>query len=126
MANYHRLTHQETTGNFLMLQISAIPACIGNYIWIFHSDDKRGVWILDPGDAGLVKQWLSKNDKELAGILITHHHWDHVDGIEDLLTPDLPVVGPAKETFKHTNIPLNEGDTIDICLLYTSPSPRDS
>ena len=101
-----------------MLQISAVPACIGNYIWIFHSDDKPGAWVLDPGDAELVQAWLETNNKTLAGIFITHHHWDHVDGIEALVAQhgsnDLIVAGPAKEPYALTNHFLSEGDRLDI------------
>ena len=101
-----------------MLQIAAIPACIGNYIWIFHSDDKPEVWVLDPGDAEPVQDWLETNNKTLAGILITHHHWDHVDGIETLVekygSERLTIAGPAKEAYPLTNHLLSEGDRLDI------------
>lgn len=102
-----------------MLKISAIPACIENYIWLFHSEDSNHAWVLDPGDANLVIAWLEKNHKELAGILITHHHWDHTDGIEEILSRysnngNIPVFGPGKSPLPHTNNPLSEGDQVDI------------
>jgi hydroxyacylglutathione hydrolase len=105
---------QETTGNTSMLQISAISACIQNYIWIFHTEIDRKVWIVDPGDSSAVNTWLKKNDKELAGVLLTHHHWDHVNGVEDIINQQTPVFGPALEPFKLTNQHLSEGDTVNI------------
>jgi hydroxyacylglutathione hydrolase len=101
-----------------MLKISSIPACIENYIWLFHSDDTDHVWVLDPGDAELVQSWLEENNKTLAGLLITHHHWDHTDGIEDLLSLNsgrqVAVFGPGKTPLPYTTDFLFEGDEVDI------------
>lgn len=99
-----------------MLKISAIPACIENYIWLFHSDDTNQVWVLDPGDAGLVKTWLKENRKQLAGILITHHHWDHTDGVKELLSasPKTPIYGAGNSPLPYTSNLLFEGDKVDI------------
>jgi len=97
-----------------MLQISAIPACIQNYIWIFHAENSRDAWVLDPGDSALVKAWLEENDKDLAGILVTHHHWDHTDGIEDLISANTPIFGPGNSPLPYTTNPLFEGDTVDL------------
>ena len=104
----------DTTGIHLMLQISAIPACIENYIWLFHDDATDQAWVLDPGDTALVKTWLAENNKQLAGILITHHHWDHTDGVEGLLSEKTRVYGPGKSPLPFTTNPLFEGDRADI------------
>src|SRR5690606_13088344 len=58
--------------------------------------------------------YLHANKLQLTGILVTHHHWDHVGGIADLLAqrPGLPVWGPARETIPCITVPLNENDRI--------------
>merc|ERR1711997_889783 len=55
--------------------------------------------IIDPADATTVHTYLSQNPEiKLKAILATHHHWDHVGGVLDIL-----------KVFK--NIPVYGGDT---------------
>jgi len=80
-----------------MLKIKAIPAFNDNYIWLL--DDGSEAWIVDPGDAEPVLAQLRALSRPLSGILITHHHPDHVGGVERLVSAyDVPVVGPAQAT----------------------------
>ena len=93
-----------------LLQVWPIPAFDDNYIWCIH--DGSFALVVDPGDATPVLRYLEQEKLTLSGILITHHHADHTGGILNLLRSfgaDIPVYGPA-----------------NTCLLYTSPSPRDS
>ena len=42
--------------------------------------------IIDPGDdADKIISYLEKNNLELDSVLITHHHFDHVGALKDLL-----------------------------------------
>jgi hydroxyacylglutathione hydrolase len=56
--------------------------------------------------------------------LVTHHHYDHIDGIEALLRefPATPVFGPANESIKWLTIKLAEGEQIDLPDLKCSLS----
>ncbi len=40
--------------------------------------------IIDPGDAQPVESFLSAHGMRLHKILCTHHHWDHVTGVQEL------------------------------------------
>jgi hydroxyacylglutathione hydrolase len=60
----------------------AISSFNDNYIWIIETD--QGCWVVDPGDAKPVISWLVANQQRIAGILLTHHHADHVGGVEAL------------------------------------------
>ena len=66
-----------------MLTIEPIPAFSDNYIWLLH-DDTNAV-VVDPGDAAPVLEALSERSLTLKGVLITHHHFDHVGGIAELV-----------------------------------------
>lgn len=82
-----------------MLSILPIPAFKDNYIWVILSNEIKKAIVVDPGEALPVKLWLEKNDYELAAILITHHHFDHTNGISALLSNyDVSVYGPENET----------------------------
>jgi hydroxyacylglutathione hydrolase len=95
------------------MNLSALPAFADNYIWMLH-DGTQAV-VVDPGDAAPVEQALDTQGLQLAGILVTHHHADHVGGI-DALRPRLrgPVWGPARERIPGPFVPLRDGDTLDV------------
>ena len=77
--------------------------------------------VVDPGCAKSVQDFLDARGYHLSGILITHHHMDHVGGIDALLgkaKKDLPVYGPASGRISQINRPVREGDTVDVhCLV---------
>lgn len=98
------------------LAITPIPAFSDNYIWCIH--DNRLAIAVDPGDAKPVQTFLQQRGLALAGILVTHHHWDHVTGIAPLTAqwPGIPVWGPANETIPGRTVALHGGDSITLPL----------
>ena len=99
------------------MNLLALPAFADNYIWMLH-DGVRAV-VVDPGDAAPVVEALGRLDLQLAGILVPHHHADHVGGV-DALRPRLrgPVYGPARERIPAPFMPLKEGDTVEVLGLH--------
>lgn len=96
-----------------------VPAFEDNYIWLIRGTSSDRVAIVDPGDATPVLEGLSRSGRRPAAILCTHHHRDHVGGIEDLRRhfPDLPVFGPANENIDSITDPVQDGDTVQISEL---------
>lgn len=80
--------------------IDALPCFRDNYIWLAH--DASHAWVVDPGDATPVLAALQARGLTLAGILVTHHHDDHIGGIPALQSAlggpraALPVLGPRE------------------------------
>ncbi len=96
-----------------MPEIIAIPAFSDNYIWAIVGPGSAAV--VDPGDAGPVLRFLEARGLRLSAILITHHHGDHVGGVEALRTQaDVPVFGPAGESIPALTHRLREGDRVDL------------
>ncbi len=93
-----------------MIQVEAIPALDTNYIWLLKPQaGSKAVYIFDPGVAEPVMERLERDDQVLAGIVITHHHWDHTDGLDELLRHwKVPVYGPSSNA--QVTHPLAEGD----------------
>lgn len=82
-----------------MIQVQALPAFSDNYIWLLQDPASRRCAVVDPGDASPVLAWLERHpDWRLEDILITHHHHDHVGGVEALkAATGARVSGPANE-----------------------------
>jgi hydroxyacylglutathione hydrolase len=98
-----------------MNKVATIPAFRDNYLWVIHNDTHAAV--IDPGDATPIIDFLTANNLQLAAILTTHHHADHVGGVEALLDfynlrDKIAVYGPAHERIPARSIALAEGDSI--------------
>ena len=76
-----------------LIDISPLRALRDNYIWsLTHQSN---CIVIDPGEAKPVIQWLQQTKNNLNAIIITHRHWDHTNGINEL-KPYLkgPIIGP--------------------------------
>jgi len=96
------------------INIFPIKAFKDNYIWIIQ--EKNNAVIVDPGEAksSLVK--LKEMDLELVAILITHKHFDHIGGVEELIKnfPKVKIFGPENNEFQFKYEIVKEGDLISI------------
>lgn len=104
-----------------MLTVKPIPAFSDNYIWAITDEDVQNYVIVDPGDAAPVLEFLQQQQANLAAILVTHHHGDHVGGISKLLQvyPGTPVYGPALENIPERTMALEDGDIVEIPEINT-------
>lgn len=95
------------------MQIHAVPAFQDNYLWVIAEGGRAAV--VDPGDAAAIEAFLAREGLELAAILATHHHGDHVGGLKTLAAHwKCPVFGPAGEPIVGLTRKLSEGDHIDV------------
>jgi hydroxyacylglutathione hydrolase len=96
-----------------MMEPIPLPAFADNYIWCWQQGEQA--LVVDPGEASAVIAALDARGLELAAILVTHHHHDHVGGV-DALRGRLrgPVYGPAREDIPRPFVPLSDGDAIDV------------
>ena len=95
------------------MNLIALPAFTDNYIWMLH--DGTNAIVVDPGEAAPVQAALDAHRLALAAILVTHHHGDHVGGV-DALRGRLqgPVYGPRREDIPTPYTPLDDGDRIEV------------
>ncbi len=75
------------------MKIEPIPCLSDNYAYLIGRDGSREALIVDPSESLPVMRALEERKLRLSGILCTHHHWDHIGGVEELCSayPGLPV-----------------------------------
>lgn len=100
----------------MMIKIDALPAFNDNYIWLLQDQQQQRCAVVDPGDAAPVLAWLEAHPGwQLSHILITHHHHDHVGGVEQLKAASgAQVFGPAHEKIPGRDVALDDGDLIAV------------
>jgi len=66
------------------LEIVTVPCLSDNYAYLAHDPATGETAVVDVPEAAPIRAALAERDWQLGTILITHHHADHVDGVEDL------------------------------------------
>lgn len=95
------------------MNLLPIPAFSDNYLWLLH-DGKQAI-VVDPGQAEPVLSVLAQHQLQLQGILVTHHHADHVGGVQALReATGAPAWGPAYEQLPEPITRVQGGDTVNL------------
>jgi len=90
-----------------------IPAFSDNYLWALHNGQQA--LVVDPGDAGPMLDFLHKNSLDLAAILVTHHHADHIGGVARLKRVfDCPVYAPDDSRIPVKDVIVGDNDAIKV------------
>ena len=102
-----------------MLEVSPVRAFSDNYLWLIRGpDNRRGAVVVDPGDAAPVEAALEQQGLALKAILVTHHHPDHVGGVQALAARHgAGVFGPARERLPCEFQPRDDGDVVSLADL---------
>lgn len=98
-----------------MLNVSPIPAFNDNYFWLLSQDSSPDAVVVDPGAAQPVLDYLNAHGLQLVAILLTHHHWDHTNGVEELRKIyQAKVYGPKSEHIDGLDVILTDGDSVEL------------
>ncbi len=66
------------------LQVLVVPCLADNYAYVIARQGSSEALVVDPAEAAPVQATLQRAGLELTAILCTHHHHDHVGGVEAL------------------------------------------
>lgn len=98
------------------LEVRPVRAFTDNYIWLIEPPHASTRLVaVDPGDAAPVKAELARRGADLAAILLTHHHPDHIGGVQGLLEQGpVPVIGPEDARIPHRTRTVGDGERCEL------------
>ena len=100
-----------------MLSLVTIPCLKDNYAFLVHDAASGATALIDVPEAAPILAELDARGWALSHVLLTHHHWDHVDGLPGLgLGPDVTVIGAAADAHRlpPLGVAVAEGDRFRI------------
>lgn len=64
--------------------IYTLPCLSDNYAYVVHNSASGTAAVVDVPEAGPLVDKISELNVPVTDIFLTHHHWDHIDGLPDL------------------------------------------
>ncbi len=105
----------------------ALSAFDDNYIWVIPNRDQGTFMCVDPGEFAPVELYARDNGLDLHSILLTHHHHDHIGGVDELLNlfPNALVFGPDDRRITSLTNPLYSNDLVAVneCVFQVLDTP---
>ena len=101
----------------MSFELLTVPCLSDNYAFLAHDDNNKMTLLIDAPEADPILAKLQEKQWSLTHVLLTHHHWDHVDGLPHLLEFYSPqIIGSAAdmERLPPLHLPVTENDKIQI------------
>ena len=99
----------------MTITASPVPILRDNYAWLLRESSTGATAIVDPADAQPIIEAIEKAGGRLDLILLTHHHADHIAGVDEVRARfNCPVVGAAADQHRLPKLDeaVREGDTV--------------
>ena len=101
----------------MTLDIVTIPCLSDNYAYLLHDAATGDTAVVDVPEAAPILRALEERGWQLSTILLTHHHPDHVQGVDELrAATNARVIGAAADRHRlpALDIAVTEGDTVRV------------
>ncbi len=101
----------------MALTLVTVPCLKDNYAYILRDGETGAVAVVDVPDAAPIIEALSLRGWPLHQIFLTHHHWDHIDGVAALVAATgAQVIGAAADAHRlpPLDTALSEGNTVSV------------
>ena len=99
------------------LQLVTIPCLADNYAYLIHDADTGQTAVIDVPEVGPILAAIDAHQWRLTDILITHHHDDHIQGVEPLRArTGAMVLGAAADAHRlpRLDLALTEADSFSV------------
>ncbi|MDO9152908.1 MAG: MBL fold metallo-hydrolase [Paludibacter sp.] len=68
------------------MNLGVVNTIFNSNTFLIYSEEQSGLWVIDPGsNTNELIEWIFKKNKSISGILITHAHFDHIFGLNDII-----------------------------------------
>lgn len=101
----------------MTVEIITVPCLADNYAFLMRDNATGTVALIDAPESHPIQAALAVKGWKLDMVLLTHHHYDHIDGLPELVEEFSPIVVGAKADAKRLpplDLALNEGDSVSI------------
>ena len=98
------------------MRVLSVPCLADNFAYLVIEGSY--VACVDPSGHSPIIAAVTNEQISLSAIWLTHHHWDHVGGVDGLLEkyPGIPVVAHKSDAsrVRSANVLVDEGDTVEL------------
>ncbi len=100
------------------MEIVTIPYSFDNYAYLIICKKTNEAAVVDPGESYPILLEIENRGVRLGQVLCTHHHADHIGGLEELIEeiPDLQVYAHEEDKKRVSSItnPVKQGDLLTV------------
>lgn len=100
------------------LDLVTIACLSDNYAFLVHDPEHGETALIDVPEAAPILAELNRRGWSLTHVLLTHHHPDHVQGLEEIRAafPDAVVIGAEADAHRlpPLDLKVKQGDTITV------------
>lgn len=95
----------------MALELVTIPCLADNYAFLVHDAASGETALIDAPEAAPVLTELDKRGWRLSQVWLTHHHWDHIDGLAGILEQhSAKVIGATADAHRLPPLDQQVGD----------------
>jgi len=101
----------------MAIEIVTIACLADNYAFLLNDDETGFTALVDAPEDAAILNVLDQRGWSLDAVLLTHHHWDHVDGLAGILARHpAKVIGAKADAHRlpALDVAVSEGDALQI------------